>query len=269
MNPTSAAYHYTMRHSWIAVAIACTTATAYADALQVTLASETSNIRVVMVDHPADPSGTTVLVAWDHLPGAQESGALVFRREQGTSETRYFAIGGHGPFSVVDRGRQALSAGTSVPVFELVTDDRQHPAKLRVVQDKIDVANLTSRYEAFEHLVSTGGRTAVDASISVQVAKTTKACGHAPAVDVAWDPFKKANKLEVASQAAAIYEAMELLCADADYKKAVAKLAKLHVAYRGDGKLDLALSGTTVNATVSPTSFDPREVARTWLHDNL
>lgn len=249
--------------------MAILSATAHADALSVTLASDTSTTRVVMIDHPADPSGNTVLVAWDHLPGKQESGAMVFKRDQGTHETRYFAIGGHGPFSVLDRGRKALSAGTSVAVFDLVVDDPQHPAQLRVVPDKIDVANLTSRYDAFEGLVSTGGRTAVDAKISAAAQKATKACGHAPAIDVAWDPFKKANKIEVASQAAAIYEAMELACADADYKKAVAKLGKLQVAYRGEGALELKASGTTISATVSPTSFDPREVARTWLKDNL
>jgi hypothetical protein len=263
------AYRYIMRHScWIAVALASTSARA--DGLKVTLASDTSDTRVVMVDHPADPSGNTVVVAWDHLPGKVDSGAMVFRRERNTDEVRYFAIGGHAPLSITDRGRHALSAGTSVPVFDVVTDDPAHPAVMRVVAGQtIDVPALVARYETFEHVVASGGRTAVDAAIAAQVAKTTKACGHAPAVDVAWDPFKKANKLEAASQAAAIYEALELSCDDADYRKAIGKLTKLHVAYRADGALELAISGTTLTATVSPTSFDPRESARKWLHDNL
>ena len=258
-----------MRHSWwIAVVVASTAA--HAEGLQVTLASDTSSTRVVMVDHPADTSGDTVVVAWDHLAGKMDAGAMVFRREHGTHETRYFPIGGHGPFSIIDRGRHALSAGTSVPVFDLVTDDPSHPAAMRVVAGQtIDVAATVGRYETFEHLVASGGRTAVDAAISTQVAKTKKACGNAPAADIAWDPFKKAGKLEVASQAAAVYEALELLCADADYRKAIGKLGKVHVAYRDAGALELAVSGGTLTATVSPTSFDPREVARTWLHDNL
>ena len=269
MNGGDVAYRYIMRHScWIAVAIA--SATASADGLHVTLASDTSDTHVVMVDHPADTSGNTVLVAWDHVVGKIDTGAMVFRRERGTDEVRYFAIGGHAPFSIVDRGRHALSAGTSVPVFDLVTDDPAHPAALRVVAGQtIDVPALIARYETFEHVVASGGRTAVDTAIAAQVAKTTKACGHAPAADVAWDPFKKAGKLELASQAVAVYEALELSCADADYRKAVGKLTKLHVAYRADGALDLAVTGTTLSATVSATSFDPREIARTWLHDNL
>jgi hypothetical protein len=258
-----------MRLTWIVVAIASTTA--HAEGLQVTLASDTSSTRVVMVDHPSDTSGNTVLVQWDHLPGNVDAGALVFRRERSASgETRYFAIGGHAPLSIVDRGHHALSAGTSVPVFDLVTDDQAHPAALRVTTGQtIDVPAVVARYEKFEHLVGSGGRSAVDAAIAAQVARVTKACGHAPAADVAWDPFKKAGKLEVASQAAAVYEALELMCADADYRKAIAKLGKLHIAYRGEGALALAISGGTLTATVSPTSFDPREVARTWLHDNL
>jgi hypothetical protein len=258
-----------MRHSWIAVAIVAMTARA--DALEITLASDTSSTRVVMVDHPADASGNTVLVSWDHVPGAPDSGALVFRRERGTRDVRYFAIGGHGPFLIIDRGRHALTAGTSVPVFELVTDDPAHPAALRVVADqKIDLPAVLARYDAFEHLVASGaGRTAVDAAISAQVARTSKACGRAPAAEIAWDPLKKAGKLELASQAVAIYEALEVLCADADYRAAIGKLQKLHVGYRGEGALELAVTGSTLSATVSATSFDPREVARTWLHDNL
>ena len=267
MNGTGVAYRYIMRHScWIAVALASTTASA--DGLHVTLASDTSDTHVVMVDHPADTSGNTVLVAWDHMAGKVDTGAMVFRRERGTDEVRYFAIG-HGSFSIIDRGRHALSAGTSVPVFDLVTDDPAHPAAMRVVTGTIDVPALIARYETFERLVASGGRTAVDTAIAAQVTKTTKACGHAPAVDVAWDPFKKAGKLELASQAAAVYEALELMCADADYRKAVGKLTKLHVAYRTEGALELAVSGSTLSATVSPTSFDPREVAAKWLHDNL
>lgn len=268
MNRPTVAYVRDMRLTWIAVAIVSTTA--HAEGLQVTLASDTSSTRVVMVDQPGDTSGNTVLVAWDHLPGAVDTGAMVFRRDKGTNEVRYFAIGGHAPLSIIDRGRHALSAGTSVPVFDVTIDDPQHPAQLRVTGEKVDAPALVARYEKFEHVVAGGGgKSAVDTAIAAQAAKTTKACGHAPAVDIAWDPFKKANKLELASQAVAIYEALELTCADADYKKAVAKLGKLHVAYRGDGALELAISGGTLTATVSATSFDPREVARTWLHDNL
>jgi hypothetical protein len=269
MKSADVAYRYIMRHScWIAVAVASTTASA--DGLKITLASDTSDAHIVMVDHPADTSGNTVLVAWDHLTGKIDAGAMVFRREHNTDEVRYFAIGGHAPFSIVDRGRHALSAGTSVPVFDVVTDDPAHPATMRVVAGQtIDVPALVARYETFEHVVASGGRTAVDTAIAAQVAKTTKACGHAPAADVAWDPFKKANKLEVASQAVAVYEALEGMCADADYRKAVGKLSKLHVVYRAEGALDLAVAGSTLSATVSPTSFDPREVATKWLHDNL
>jgi hypothetical protein len=67
-------------------------------------------------------------------------------------------------------------------------------------------------------------------------------------------------------------EALEqgkMLCGDADYRAAIGKLQKLHVGYRGEGALELAITGSTLSATVSATSFDPREVARTWLHDNL
>src|ERR1700710_358754 len=98
MNRAWVAYIPIMRLTWIAVGVAFACTTAYSDGLQVTLASDTTTTRIVMVDHPADTTGNTVLIAWDKLAGAasvMEAGAMVFRREHGTSETRYFAIGGH------------------------------------------------------------------------------------------------------------------------------------------------------------------------------
>src|ERR1700761_4375590 len=102
MNRCAVAYLHIMRLTWIAgvaASLAIASTTAHADGLQVTLASDTTSTHVVMIDHPADTSGNTVLVAWDKLAGAasgMDSGAMVFRREHGTTETRYFAIGGHG-----------------------------------------------------------------------------------------------------------------------------------------------------------------------------
>lgn len=259
-----------MRHRLIALAIASATP-AHADALRVTLSSDTSNTRVVMIDHPADKSGNTVIVAWDHLPGDHDTGALVFKREQGSDDSyRYYAIGGHGPFQVIDRGRLALTAGSTVPVFELDAGSKANPIKLRATPDKaIDAGGMLAKYEAYEHIVTSGGQTAATSAITARVQAAQRACGHVPSVDVAWDGFKKAGKVELASQAAAIYEALELACADHDYKVAVAKLGKLHVTYREQGALELKANGATIEVAVSPASFDPREVARTWLTDNL
>src|SRR5262249_42098997 len=82
-----------------------------AEALEVTLASDTSSTRVVMVDHPADARGNTVLVSWDHVPSAPDSGALVFRRARSAHEVQYFAIGGRGRRAQEPRRPQAPVRG--------------------------------------------------------------------------------------------------------------------------------------------------------------
>ncbi|MFT3696941.1 MAG: hypothetical protein QM831_27615 [Kofleriaceae bacterium] len=253
----------------IALAIAGASPVALADGIQATLSSDTSNTRVVMIDHPADKTGNTVIVAWDHLPGDHETGALVFKREKGSDDSyRYFSIGGHAPFQVIDRGRLALTSGSTVPVFEIDTFDKnERPLQLRAVTDKtIDAGSMQAKYEAYEHVVASGGQTGATQAIKAASDRTAKVCGKSPAIDVAWGGFKKP---ELASQAAAIYEALELACADKDYKAAVGKLGKLHVTFREQGALELKLSGGTLEATVSPASWNPREVARTWLKDNL
>lgn len=240
-------------------------------AIEVVLVDQTSRVTVAMVDEPGDRSGDAVIVAWDNAPGDQPEGALVFRRERGSSETRYSAIGG-GPLVVIDRGRHALVAGTSVPAFDVAfANDWDHPLRMIVAQDgKPDTAKLVARYRAYEHIGGDGeDKRGIDAAIRAQLDQTHKACGGSLAIEVAWAEFEHAGQLALAKQAVALLEAIASACSDRDYKAAISKLHALRVGYRAEGALDLAHAASDLAARVSPRCFNPREVARRWIKDNL
>ena len=167
--------------------------------LLVALVSDTAPARLEIAELP----GGVFLVGWDELQG---SGALAFQREQGADETRYLPIGG-GPFAILDRGRRTLVAGTSVPVFEIVID-ADHPERMRLdVGRKVDVAALTAKYEAFEHVAPPGeSKSAIEAAITTELARANKACGGKLAPSIDWAAFGKAQRL--AKQAIGILEAL-------------------------------------------------------------
>ena len=135
-------------------------------AFEVTLASDTSKMHVVMADYPGDRSGDSVLVAWDNVPGTMPSGALVFRRDKAPTEIRYVAPGA--PFMIVDRGDKTRRAGTDVPMFDAVLDDSAHPLELHLVTDqKIDPQDLLAKYAAYEHIAdSHDGKQAIQSAIA-------------------------------------------------------------------------------------------------------
>jgi hypothetical protein len=87
---------------------------------------------------------------------------------------------------------------------------------------------------------------------------------------VAWAEFDRARQLALASRRSGLLEAIATsVCSDRDFKAAISKLHALHVGYRAEGALDLAHAASDLNARVSPRSFNPREVARRWLKENL
>jgi hypothetical protein len=156
-------------------------------------------------------------------------------------------------------------------VFEVAfAPDWDHPARLIATQDKPDAAKLVARYQAYEHLATDAdNKRTIDAAIQAQLGQTHQACGGSLAVDVAWAELDKAGQLAAARQAVALLEALAGACSDRDYKTAIGKLRVLRVGYRADGPLELAQKGTTIDARVSGKSFNPREVARRWLKENL
>lgn len=240
-------------------------------AVEVVLVDRTSQATVAMADYPADRTGNTVVVAWDHAPGDPSAGAMMFRRERHGPDATYVAIGG-GPILIVDRGRHTLVSGTSVPVFEVAfARDWDHPVLMVVSQDiKPDVATLVGRYRTYEHIAGDReAKGAIDTAIRAQLARTNTACKATLRADVAWAEFERAGQLALAQQTVGLLEAMASACADRDYQVAIAKLRGLHVGYRADGALDLATKGSDVAASISPDSFNPRETAVRWIKNNL
>jgi hypothetical protein len=240
-------------------------------ALEVVLVDPTSQATVAMADYPGDRSGNTVVVAWDNAPGDPPAGAMMFRRERHGSRTSYAAIGG-GPILIVDRGRHTVVSGTSVPVFEVAfARDWDHPVQMVASQDtRLDIATLIGRYRAYEHIaVDREGKGEIDTAIRAQLARTSTACKAALRTEVAWAEFERAGQVALAKQTVGLLEAMATACSDRDYQKAISKLRGLHVGYRADGPLELAVRGPDVAASISPTSFNPRETAVRWIKDNL
>jgi hypothetical protein len=242
-----------------------------ARAVEVALVDQTSQATVAMADYPADKSGNTVVVAWDHAPGDLSTGALMFRRERHSASTTYVAIGG-GPLLIVDRGRHTLVSGTRVPVFEVAfAKDWDHPVQMIVSLDtKIDIATLVGRYRTYEHIAADReAKAEIDTAIRTQLAHTNTACKGSLRTDIAWTEFERAGQVALAKQAVGLLEAMASSCPDRDYKDAIGKLRTLHIGYRADGTLDLTIKGPDVAASISPTTFNPRELARRWIKDNL
>jgi hypothetical protein len=240
-------------------------------ALEVVLVDRTSQATVAMADYPGDKSGNTVVVAWDNAPGDVAAGAMMFRRERHDSRTAYVAIGG-GPVLIVDRGRHTLVAGTSVPVFEVAfAKDWDHPVQMVASPDtKLDIATLVGRYRTYEHIAGDReGKGQIDTAIRAQLAQTNIACKGSLRMDVAWTEFERAGQVALAKQTVGLLEALASSCADRDFKDAISKLQRLHIGYRADGALELAIKGSDVAASISPNSFNPRETARHWIKDNL
>src|SRR5262249_48255938 len=132
----------------------------------VVLTTEVAKTRIEIVDLPG--GGDLFLVGWDDLPGASPSGAMVYYRDQAPRETRYFAVGGGGVFSIVDRGQRTLVNGTIVPIYDLVQRDPDHPLRMRVESgSRLNPAALQAKYDAFEHVAAPSeGQSAIDAAVA-------------------------------------------------------------------------------------------------------
>jgi len=238
-------------------------------ALAVVLANDMEHARVTVADYPGVPDA--LIVAWQDVPGVTPaSGAMVYQRDQGDSETRYLAIGGGGKFALLDRGRSRLIRASSLPVMWVVANDPKHP--LEVVPDanqRVDVPALVAQYEAFEAIAPAAAtRTTIDAAIAAQAAQTNKTCGAQLAARTQWTTF--GTNLRLANQAVAILEALDGACSDKDYASAVKKLRTLKVDFKsGGGALRLEITGTELAVHLSDTSFNPRETAEIWLHGHL
>jgi hypothetical protein len=241
-----------------------------APAFGVVLTNDSTKIRIELADLPG--SKDLFLVTWDDLPGASATGAMVFYKDQGSTETRYFAVGGGGPFAIVDRGRHTLISGTLVPVYGLVQRDPDHPTKLVAEPGKkLDPTAMLAKYGAFEHVgAPSEARPAIETAIASAAAHANQTCSAKLSPQIQWGDFTKAGKIALAKQAMAIFEALESLCGDKDYRAAVQALTALRVELRADpAGLELKAGGGTLTVTLSDTSFNPRESARQWLENHL
>jgi hypothetical protein len=240
-----------------------------ASAFSIVLTTDVAKTRIEVVDLPGN--GDLFLVGWDDLPGATPSGAMVYYRDQAPRETRYFAVGGGGAFSIVDRGGRTLINGTVVPIYDVVQRDPDHPMRMRVESGaRLSGTALQAKYEAFEHVAAPSeGRPAIDAAVASAAARTNKACRSSIAPQIQWADFAKAGKTALAKQTIAIFEALESICADRDYAAAVQRVTALRIELRSVRGLELAISGPTLSATFSDTSFNPRETSRLWLVNHL
>ena len=240
-------------------------------AVEVVLNDRTSKATVTMADYPEDKTGNTVVASWDNGPGEVPAGAMMFRRERHDERTLYIAIGS-GPIMIVDSGYHTLASGSAVAVFEVsFAKDWDHPLKMVASQDaKVDVAALLARYGTFEHIAGDReARADIDKAIRTQLAQTNTTCKGSLTTDIAWAEFERAHEIALAKQTVGVLEAMANACSDHDFQNAIAKLRKLHIGFQADGKFELTGKSPDISASFSPKSFNPREITKRWIKENL
>jgi len=260
----------TPRVSQLTFALALTGTAHAAPGFAVVLTNDAEHAKLTVADYPGHPD--LLVVAWQDVPGVTPaSGAMIYHADRGTSETRYFAVGGGGRFSLVGGGRRRWARGTR-SAFEVVSDDPQRP--LVVAGDSsqtVDVPALLAQYAAFENIAAPGEATGViDAAIAAKAAQTNRACGSQIAARLQWKAFATPESVRLARQTVSILDAIEAACGDKDYAAAVRGVRELRVDYQADGgALRLERTGAALAVRFSDTSFNPRETARLWLKDHL
>jgi hypothetical protein len=227
------------------------------------LRSDTSKLEIEIADLPG--SRDRFVVAWKNLPGPTPSGAMIYRKDEGQSESHYFAVGGGGLFAIVDHGARRRHG------FAVVADDPAHPEAMFVDSREVDVPALMAKYAAFENIAGAAEtQPVIEATLTARAAQLDKTCRGHLAPQVRWADFTKPGKLAFAKQAISILDAIEAACTDKDYRAAVARVTALSVGFQADGgALQLSHSGTTLAVVLSDTSFNPRESAALWLKDKL
>lgn len=238
-----------------------------ASAFTAVLVSDTVKTKLEVTDLPGAQG--KLLIGWDELAGVP-AGALVFTIDQGSSETRYFAVGG-GPLSLVDRGGRTLVGGTVVQVFDVITTDPEHPLRLKVALGRdVNVAALTAKYNAYERVAAANEtRAQIETAIATRTTQVNKACATKLATRVQWASFTKASKLAHAKQAIAVLDAIETTCADVDYRTALQRIKTVQIDWHGAAASTFAVRKDVLAVTLGDASFNPRETAAAWLIDQL
>jgi hypothetical protein len=242
-----------------------------ASAFAVVLSNDIEHTKVTIADYPGQRGA--FLVAWQDVPGVTPaSGAMVYYADRASDETRYFAIGGHGKFALINSGRGRLIRGTATAVFELIADDPKHPIGLVAdTSQTVDVPALLAQYAAFENIAAASEtRAAIEAAVTARAAQTNRTCKSQLAPKLDWKTFAAPASLRLAKQTVSILDAIEAACADKDYAAAIRTVSELRVDYQADaGALRLERTGAALAVRLSDTSFNPRETTRQWLTDHL
>ena len=253
------------------LAVLALASTPAAAAFTVMLANDSTHTRVTIAEVPG--ARDAFVVAWQDIPGTTPAtGAMVYYREHGDSETRWLAVGGGGLFSIIDRGWGHLRRGTAVATAYVISDDPAHPLVLADTEaTSVDVPALLAKYAAFENIAARGEpRSAIEAAITAKTAQTNRACGSHVAAKLDWKSFATPASLALAKQTISIFEAIEHQCGDKDYAAAVQAMREVRVDYQADGgALRLDKTGGVLGVHLSDTSWNPRETAAVWLKDHL
>jgi hypothetical protein len=263
--------HQMRRRTLLLIIALILTGSANAFGFEVVLTNELERAKITIAEVPDQRDA--LVVAWQGVPGVTPAtGAMVYYRDRSSSELRYFAIGGGGRFSIIDRGSSRRFRGTASMVVEVVSDDPKHPLVfVGDTRQTVDVAALLAQYAAFENIAAPSEtRAAIESAIAAKATQTNRACGSRLAPKLAWKTFATPASLRLAKQAVSILESIEAICSDKDYAEAVRGLRELQVDYQADGgALRLEKTSAALVVRFSDTSFNPRETARLWLRDHL
>lgn len=235
-----------------------------AQAEELLLSDEAERSAVAVTAWGAD--GRRSIVQWRGAPVEPAEGIAVFERSGTSREARLVAVGGGAPFFLRTSSRRALVQGTSAPTWELVLDGQ--PAVLLVSRPgDVPRAALEDAYRRAHGLpLGVMSKEAVQASLDRAARDATRACGRSPAVSVDWPAFNNSGLPVVVT---ALFAALAELCADSDYREAVAKVQSVRVMRASNFDLTLDRSPGGLTLMLREDVANPKVRLRARLEDLL
>ncbi len=255
--------------------IECLIVASFAFAQDLTMTSVTHSLKVSLAPLVMPTKDANfVVVSWENLPSAPKSGAMIYQFEGSAGEKRYFAVGGVGYFSFLDRNEKTLVNGSAIPVYRLTEDDPQHPIEMQVnANQRPKPEDLQAAYRSFQGLASdSADKAEVEKTLAAAAKTFQNRCGGKPSFRVEWENFSKTGHVWLASSAGAVALGLADKCAEAVYKVAIAKIKTISVSENETLKpsdLTFKHSGSNVEISVGKTVMNPRQRAEKWIGEEL
>ncbi|MGE0632832.1 MAG: hypothetical protein AB7O96_10505 [Pseudobdellovibrionaceae bacterium] len=201
------------------------------------------------------------IVTWDKLGAEASQGAMIYAKTKDSSESRYFAVGGEGPFAIVD-------SGWSVQVID---GDLKNPRQMRVEKEKPDRKSLLAAYRKAQGIADVADdKKVIQEAVDQAVVSFNSNCGAKASATLQWEQFEKQQQLALAKEASAVISGIGSACSEAEYKKEIGKISSFSFGYDHSGqKMDFKKSGNKIDAKLVRVERNPRDQSRAWILKEL